>query len=128
MKSKIWLGRIIPLIIIVLGELGLYYFLFEWLTTSFVLVEVILHILSILIVLNIVRTSRHLSSDLMWIILIMLFPVFGTFVYVLMLLSLLFGKTFRNIIIEQKRLQTIMSKRKLLFQKLNWKIRIILRI
>lgn len=50
MKSKIWLGRIIPLIIIVLGELGLYYFLFEWLTTSFVLVEVILHILSILIV------------------------------------------------------------------------------
>lgn len=103
MKSKIWLGRIIPLIIIVLGELGLYYFLFEWLTTSFVLVEVILHILSILIVLNIVRTSRHLSSDLMWIILIMLFPVFGTFVYVLMLLSLLFGKTFRNIIIEQKK-------------------------
>ena len=103
MKSKIWLGRIIPLVIIVLGELGLYYFLFEWLTTSFVLVEVILHILSILIVLNIVRTSRHLSSDLMWIILIMLFPVFGTFIYVLMLLSLLFGKTFRNIIIEQKK-------------------------
>ena len=39
----------------------------------------------------------------MWIILIMLFPVFGTFVYVLMLLSLLFGKTFRNIIKEQKK-------------------------
>ena len=33
----------------------------------------------------------------------MLFPVFGTFVYVLMLLSLLFGKTFRNIIIEQNK-------------------------
>lgn len=103
MKSKIWLGRIIPLVLIVLGELCLYTFLFKWLTTSFVFVEVILHILSILIVLNIVRTSRHLSSDLMWIILIMLFPVFGTFVYVLMLLSLLFGKTFRNIIIEQKK-------------------------
>ena len=103
MKSKIWLGRIIPLVLIVLGELCLYTFLFKWLTTSFVFVEVILHILSILIVLNIVRTSRHLSSDLMWIILIMLFPVFGTFVYVLMLLSLLFGKTFHNIIIEQKK-------------------------
>ena len=103
MKSKIWLGRIIPLVLIVLGELCLYTFLFKWLTTSFVFVEVILHILSILIVLNIVRTSRHLSSDLMWIILIMLFPVFGTFVYVLMLLSLFFGKTFHNIIIEQKK-------------------------
>ena len=128
MKSKIWLGRIIPLIIIVLGELGLYYFLFEWLTTSFVLVEVILHILSILIVLNIVRTSRHLSSDLMWIILIMLFPVFGTFVYVLMLLSLLFGKTFRNIIIEQKKAANYYEQEEAIFQKLNWKIRIILRI
>lgn len=103
MKSKIWLGRIIPLVLIVLGEVCLYTFLFKWLTSSFVFVEVFLHILSILIVLNIVRSSRHLSSDLMWIILIMLFPVFGTFVYVLMLLSLLFGKTFRNIIIEQNK-------------------------
>ena len=103
MKLKIWLGRIIPLVIIALGEIVLYCNLFKWLTTSFVFIEIVLHILSILIVLNIVRTSRHLSSDLMWIILIMLFPVFGTFVYVLMLLSLLFGKTFRNIIKEQKK-------------------------
>lgn len=103
MKLKIWFGRIIPLVIIALGEIVLYCNLFKWLTTSFVFVEIVLHILSILIVLNIVRTSRHLSSDLMWIILIMLFPVFGTFVYVLMLLSLLFGKTFRNIIKEQKK-------------------------
>ena len=103
MKLKIWLGRIIPLVIIALGEIVLYCNLFKWLTTFFVFIEIVLHILSILIVLNIVRTSRHLSSDLMWIILIMLFPVFGTFVYVLMLLSLLFGKTFRNIIKEQKK-------------------------
>ena len=103
MKLKIWLGRIIPLVIIALGEVGLYCLLFKWLTTSFVFIEVVLHILSVLIVLNIVRTSRHLSSDLMWVLLIILFPVFGTFVYVLMLISLLFGKTFRNIIQEQKK-------------------------
>ena len=103
MKLKIWLGRIIPLVIIALGEVGLYCILFKWLTSSFVFIEVVLHILSVLIVLNIVRTSRHLSSDLMWILLIMLCPVFGTFVYVMMFLSLLFGKTFRNIIQEQKK-------------------------
>lgn len=117
MKLKIWLGRIIPLVIIALGEIVLYCNLFKWLTTSFVFIEIVLHILSILIVLNIVRTSRHLSSDLMWIILIMLFPVFGTFVYVLMLLSLLFGKTFRNIIKEQKRhLATIYKMNRLLMK------------
>lgn len=110
MKLKIWLGRIIPLVIIALGEVGLYFTLFKWLTSSFVFIEVVLHILSVLIILNIVRTSRHLSSDLMWILLIMLFPVFGTFVYVLMLLSLLFGKTFRNIIQEQKKHLLIIYK------------------
>ena len=98
MKLRIWAGRIIPMVIVVIGEVYLYTLLFKWMTSSFVFIEIALHILSILIVLNILRTSRHLSSDLMWIILIMLFPVFGTFVYVLMTLSLLFGKTFRNII------------------------------
>ena len=117
MKLKIWIGRIIPLVIIALGEIVLYCNLFKWLTTSFVFVEIVLHILSILIVLNIVRTSRHLSSDLMWIMLIVIFPVFGTFVYVLMLLSLLFGKTFRNIIKEQKRHPHIMYKMNRLLMK-----------
>ena len=114
MKLKIWLGRIIPLVIIALGEIVLYCNLFKWLTTSFVFIEIVLHILSILIVLNIVRTSRHLSSDLMWIILIMLFPVFGTFVYVLMLLSLLFGK----ILLKNKKrhLATIYKMNRLLMK------------
>ena len=103
MKLRIWLGRIIPLVVIVIGEVRLYYVLFRWLTGSFVYIELILHVLSILIILNIIRTSRHLSSDLMWIILIMLFPVFGTFVYLIMAASLLFGKTFRNIMAEQKK-------------------------
>ena len=41
MKLKIWLGRIIPLVIIALGEIVLYCNLFKWLTTSFVFIEVI---------------------------------------------------------------------------------------
>ena len=103
MKLRIWLGRIIPMAIIVLGEVGLYYVLFKWLTSSFVYIEMILHLSAFFIILNLVRTSRHLSSDLMWIIMIMLFPVFGTFVYIIMVVSLIFGKTFRNIITEQKK-------------------------
>ena len=87
MKLRIWLGRIIPMAIIVLGEVGLYYVLFKWLTSSFVYIEMILHLSAFFIILNIVRTSRHLSSDLMWIIMIMLFPVFGTFVYIIMVVS-----------------------------------------
>lgn len=40
-----------------------------------------LRIIAIFLVLKIVRTSRYLSSDLMWIMLIMLFPVMGTAFY-----------------------------------------------
>ena len=95
----------LAIIAIPMGLLGarLYYVLFKWLTSSFVYIEMILHLSAFFIILNIVRTSRHLSSDLMWIIMIMLFPVFGTFVYIIMVVSLIFGKTFRNIITEQKK-------------------------
>ena len=34
---------------------------------------------------------------------IMLFPIFGTLVYIIMFITLIFGKTFRNIITEQKK-------------------------
>ena len=30
MKLRIWLGRIIPLVVIVIGEVRLYYVLFNW--------------------------------------------------------------------------------------------------
>ena len=103
MKLRIWFGRIIPMAIIVIGEIGLYYLLFKWLTSAFVYIEFILHLSAFFIILNIVRTSRHLSSDLMWIIMIMLFPIFGTLVYIIMFITLIFGKTFRNIITEQKK-------------------------
>ena len=103
MKLRIWFGRIIPMAIIVIGEVGLYYLLFKWLTSAFVYIEFILHLSAFFIILNIVRTSRHLSSDLMWIIMIMLFPIFGTLVYIIMFITLIFGKTFRNIITEQKK-------------------------
>lgn len=116
MKLRIWFGRIIPMAIIVIGEVGLYYLLFKWLTSAFVYIEFILHLSAFFIILNIVRTSRHLSSDLMWIIMIMLFPIFGTLVYIIMFITLIFGKTFRNIITEQKKLHHITNKMKLSFR------------
>ena len=41
MKLRIWFGRIIPMAIIVIGEIGLYYLLFKWLTSAFVYIEFI---------------------------------------------------------------------------------------
>ena len=59
MKSV--LGRIITLVFMVLGELALGVLLFNYLTSKFVFIEVFLHILAVIVVLNIIRTSKHLS-------------------------------------------------------------------
>ncbi len=103
MKFKIIFGRILPLAIIILGELLVYYSLFKWLTSMFIWIEFVLRILSIFIVLNIIRTSRHISSDLMWIVIIMLFPMFGTIVYIFAGANLITGKTFYSIIKEEAK-------------------------
>ncbi len=44
-------------------------------------IEIILRLLSVLIVLGIISFSRHLSADLMWVIIVMLIPVGGTAVF-----------------------------------------------
>lgn len=100
---KSYIGRIITLVFMALSELVLATLLFNYLTSKFVFIEVALHIAAIIVVLNIVRTSKHLSSDLTWIFLIMLFPVPGTFVFLLTYSNLFINKTFKSIIKEEKK-------------------------
>ena len=98
MKSV--LGRIITLVFMVLGELALGVLLFNYLTSKFVFIEVFLHILAVIVVLNIIRTSKHLSSDITWIFLIILFPVPATFVFLLTYFNLFINRTFKSIVKE----------------------------
>ncbi len=77
-------------LVMAFGALSKY---FKWL-------EGFLHIAAVIIVLNIIRNSRHLSSDMMWLILIMLFPIAGTAMYLFAGTNLIFSRTFRNLITE----------------------------
>ena len=64
----------------------------------FVWIDGLLRLFSVVIVLNIIRVSRHLSSDLMWILIIMLFPVPGTCVYLLLGANLITSQTVWNLV------------------------------
>ena len=108
MKSV--LGRIITLVFMVLGELALGVLLFNYLTSKFVFIEVFLHILAVIVVLNIIRTSKHLSSDITWIFLIILFPVPATFVFLLTYFNLFINRTFKSIIKEEKKAVTFLKQ------------------
>lgn len=63
-------------------------------------IEGVLRVMSTVVVLYIIRRTEHLSSDLMWIILIMMFPVPGTASYLLLGADLIISRTFRNIVKE----------------------------
>ena len=78
---KLLFNRTTMMIVTVLGEALLILALARWLGGMAGWIAGILRLIGVLIVLEIVRTSRHLASDLMWIFLIMLFPVFGTAFY-----------------------------------------------
>lgn len=108
MKSV--LGRIITLVFMVLGELALGVLLFNYLTSKFVFIEVFLHILAVIVVLNIIRTSKHLSSDITWIFLIILFPVPATFVFLLTYFNLFINRTFKSIVKEEKKAVTFLNQ------------------
>lgn len=108
MKSV--LGRIITLVFMVLGELALGVLLFNYLTSKFVFIEVFLHILAVIVVLNIIRTSKHLSSDITWIFLIILFPVPATFVFLMTYFNLFINRTFKSIVREEKKAVTFLKQ------------------
>ena len=46
------------------------------------IIRILYGIFSVLIVLTIVKGSKRLSSDLIWIIVIMLFPLIGTLLFI----------------------------------------------
>lgn len=108
MKSV--LGRIITLVFMVLGELALGVLLFNYLTSKFVFIEVFLHILAVIVVLNIIRTSKHLSSDITWIFLIILFPVPATFIFLMTYFNLFINRTFKSIVKEEKKAVTFLKQ------------------
>lgn len=94
---KLLFNRTTMMLVTVLGELVLIYALADWLGSVAGWIAGVLRLVGALIVLEIVRTSTHLASDIMWIFLIMLFPVFGTAFYIFLGANLITSKETRQL-------------------------------
>ncbi len=79
--KKALTSRMGTTVITVLIELFFLIFLFIKLEPYVGWIELALRVLSIFVVLVIISTSRHLSSDMMWVVLIMVVPVGGIIMY-----------------------------------------------
>ena len=88
------------MVIMIILEIRMITQFFKWFGNTAAWIEIRLRIIGVLIVLYIVNNSKHLSSDMLWILSIMVSPVFGTALYLLLGANLLSSETFHNILIR----------------------------
>ena len=95
---KALFSRLALIIIVVVLEILLIYGLLRYVGDKASWIETILHVASILVILYIINTSKHLSSDLFWIVLISLFPIPATLFYFLAGAGLVHSRTYTAIV------------------------------
>lgn len=101
-----YVEKILRLCIIALGavmEVFLVILMYRFFAAQFAWIEILLRLLSVFLVITIINNSRHLSADMIWILLILLFPIPGTLVFLLLGSNLIRSKTVRKLVDEDKR-------------------------
>ena len=86
------------MIIMIILEILLIASVFKWFGDQAAWIEIVLRILSVFIVLGIINNSKHLSADMLYILAIMISPVFGTAVYLLIRANLLTSSSLRSFV------------------------------
>jgi len=94
---KIIFGRLGWIILAAIVEIYITISIFQWFGEQAKWIETALRLLSIVIVLAIIKNSRHLSSDIGWILIIIAFPVPGTVLYLSLGANMFISKTHRLI-------------------------------
>lgn len=81
---KALFSRVTFMVLMVLLQGAILYAVYRWFGEHAAWLEGILRLFAVLVVLGLVRNSVHLSQDVIWIIVILLFPVPGTVLYLLL--------------------------------------------
>lgn len=96
-KGMKFIRTTLPRFVLIILVLVLEVFLITELKNSFkdlfLFIEGIARILAVFLVISLINNSRHLSFDILWILLIMVSPVFGTLLYIFMGTSMITSKT-----------------------------------
>ena len=74
------------------------------------IIGIIYELLSVLIVLKILKDSTRISNDLPWIILILLFPIFGTILLITLSSNYARSKLLKNIFKSEKKYQQYLNQ------------------
>ena len=106
MKPKKVISRAAVIAVVALLEVFLLMQLLTNLVDKAAWLELIMRVIGVIIILSIVKNSRHLSSDLMWILLVAVFPIPGALLFLFLGADLISSKTAREILKESKHADT----------------------
>ena len=90
--------RVLVLALAIIIQIVLQYFIITRLFDQLAWISAATRFLSFLITVEIVNNSRHLSSDMIWVIAVNVFPIIGTLVYLFFRIDQRISPTFQNII------------------------------
>ena len=100
---KALFSRTVFMILMVILELLILLSIFGWFGQQAAWIAGVLRCLAVVIVLYIIKNSRHLSSDMIWIIGIILFPIPGTAIYLLLGANMVSSRTFNRLRASTKK-------------------------
>ena len=95
--------RMILLILLAVVEIFGVYVLYKLFAAKATWIESVLTVFSILMVLNIINRSKHLSQDLIWLVMVMVSPVLGSVIYLMIGANLFVSRTYRSIMEEEAK-------------------------
>ena len=102
--------RVIIVIIGVLLQFGFAISIQLFFREHIAIIGIIYELLSVLIVLKILKDSTRISNDLPWIILILLFPIFGTILLITLSSNYAHSKLLKNIFKSEKEYQQYLNQ------------------
>ena len=100
-------------IIVALGvilQFGFFILIQLYFHDKITIIRIIYNLLSISIILKIIKDSTSLSNDLPWIILILLFPIFGTILLITLSSNYARSKLLKNIFKSEKEYQQYLNQ------------------
>ena len=116
---KYLFSRITLIILAAVLEVIILVILYNYLMNLAGWIEIALHVLSIIIAITMINNSRHLSSDMLWILLVVIFPVPGTCIYLLLFSNLFTSRMYRKIVRETDTASVYYKQDPEVMEKLN---------
>lgn len=99
---RTFFNRTVIVILTALSELVLFLLVIHFLDSQAAWIEGIARLASIFIAVLVAADSRHLSFDILWVILVLMFPAAGTALYLFLGSSLVTNKTTRALVASTK--------------------------